>query len=158
MPPAQPTQPVPLPLKSKVKQTTIETINNPTTQDVASGEATSVVATADDGDDEEELPELTPALLEFSKIAYKNYDASWKYIQNHSRELLVPGATDALLVEAFSAQRRGKKKYAKQCVHQGLLLQYCEKLGPDGVSLFFKRCVNRIHFCFGNSSSFFNAA
>lgn len=142
VPPAHSTQPVPLPLKSKVKQTTIETINSPTVQDVASREATSVVGTAEDEDDEEELPEITPPLREFSKIAYKDYDASWKYIQNHSRELLVPGATDALLVEAFSAQRRGEKKYAKQCVHQGLLLQYCEKLGSDGVSLFFRRMIS----------------
>jgi cell division cycle protein 37 len=31
--------------------------------------------------------------------------------------------------------------YLRQCVHQGLLIQYCGKLGPDGVNLFFKRSV-----------------
>ena len=51
----------------------------------------------------------------------------------------MPGASDALLVAAFTAQGDGKAKYAKQCVHQSLLLQYCEKLGKDGVSIFFKR-------------------
>lgn len=56
----------------------------------------------------------------------------------------MPGASDALLVAAFTAQGDGKAKYAKQCVNQSLLLQYCEKLGKDGVAIFFKRCV----FCF----------
>jgi len=52
---------------------------------------------------------------------------------------VVPGASDALLVSAFRAQKEGKSKYAKQCVHQSLVLQYGEKLGKDGVQLFFKR-------------------
>lgn len=42
---------------------------------------------------------------------------------------------------AFTAQSDGKPKYAKQCVHQSLLLQYCDKLGKDGVAVFFKRYV-----------------
>lgn len=55
----------------------------------------------------------------------------------------MPGASDALLVAAFTAQGDGKAKYAKQCVNQSLLLQYCDKLGRDGVSVFFKRYVFR---------------
>jgi cell division cycle protein 37 len=106
-----------------------------------SSQATEVVpanlAAATD-DDDESLPELTPHLREFSKLPLKDYDKSWKFIQAH-RDVFVPGATDALLVEAFAAERRGEKKYAEQCVHQGLLLQYCDKLGKDGVNLFFKR-------------------
>jgi cell division cycle protein 37 len=90
------------------------------------------------GDDEDELPQMTPSLMEFSKIPYRDYERSWTFIQEN-REVYVSGATDALLVEAFAAERRGEKSYAKQCVHQGLLLQYCDKLGKDGVSLFFKR-------------------
>jgi len=42
-------------------------------------------------------------------------------------------------VEAFDAQMENKPKYAKQCVHQALLIQYCRQLGRDGVGLFFKR-------------------
>ncbi len=30
-------------------------------------------------------------------------------------------------------------KYAKQCVNQALLLQYCERLGKDGPALFIRR-------------------
>lgn len=152
MPPPKPTEPVDLPRKKKVQETTIETLNPKALEgSTSSQKATTTAAgksqadqTKDDDDDDDELPQLTPALLNFSKIAYKDYDASWKYIQEHSRQVLVPGGTDALLVEAFSAEGRGEKKYAKQCVHQGLLLQYCEKLGPDGVRLFFRRFVKKV--------------
>lgn len=55
--------------------------------------------------------------------------------------MIVPGATDAFLVAAFKAEGEGKSAYAKQCVHQGLLLQYCEKLGRDGVNVFFRKMI-----------------
>ena len=96
-------------------------------------------ATADD-DVDEELPHMTPSLEEFAKIPLWDFDKSWLFIQNH-RDVVVPGASDALLVSAFRAQRAGNSKPAKQCVHQSLILQYCEKLGKDGVQLFFRRCV-----------------
>ena len=92
----------------------------------------------DDDDDEDALPELTPSLELFSKIPLKAYEKSFEYIQSH-RDVIVPGAADALLVAAFRAQSNGKPKYAKQCVHQSLLLQYCEKLGGDGVRVFFRK-------------------
>lgn len=95
---------------------------------------------ASDNEDEEGLPELTPSLEAFSKIAVGDYDKSFEFIQKH-RDVYVPGASDALLVAAFTAQGDGKTKYARQCVHQSLLIQYCEKLGRDGVGLFFKKCV-----------------
>lgn len=52
---------------------------------------------------------------------------------------MVPGASDALLVAAFTAESNGQFRYAQQCVHQSLLIQYCEKLGGDGVRVFFKK-------------------
>jgi len=93
-----------------------------------------------DDDDDDELPTMTPPLIEFSKIPYKGFEQSYEFLKR-DRNVLVPGATDALLLQAFNAESGGDKKYAKQCVHQGLLIQYCEKLGRDGVSLFFKRMV-----------------
>ena len=51
------------------------------------------------------------------------------------------GASDALLVAGFRAQGQNQPKYAKQCIHQSLLLQYCEKLGRDGVGVFFKKYI-----------------
>ncbi|EER37356.1 conserved hypothetical protein [Histoplasma capsulatum H143] len=48
-------------------------------------------------------------------------------------------------IKGFDAQLSGNEEYARQCVHQGLLLQYCRSLGRDGVSLFFKRITSRDH-------------
>lgn len=94
-------------------------------------------------EEDDALPELTPTLAEFSKIPYRGFEKSFEFIQRH-RDVIVPGASDALLVAAFKAQGEGEKKLARQCVHQSLLLQYCEKLGGDGVRVFFQRC-GQIH-------------
>lgn len=95
----------------------------------------------EDGDeDEDELPTMTPSLIEFSKIPYKGFEQSYEFLKR-DRSVLATAATDALLLQAFNAESDGDKKYAKQCVHQGLMIQYCEKLGRDGVALFFKRYV-----------------
>ena len=54
-----------------------------------------------------------------------------------------------MLVEAFNSQTNATSKkaedYARQCVHQALLLQYCRQLGRDGVGLFFKRIQTPNH-------------
>ena len=84
---------------------------------------------------------MTPSLEEFARIPLWEFEKSWLFIQNH-RDVVVPGASDALLISSFKAQREGRSKYAKQCVHQSLILQYGEKLGKDGVQLFFRRCVS----------------
>ncbi|KAH9997958.1 Cdc37 N terminal kinase binding-domain-containing protein [Russula vinacea] len=91
-------------------------------------------------DVDDELPHMTPSLEKFAQISLWEFEKSWLFIQNH-RDVVVPGASDALLVSAFRAQREGKSRYAKQCVHQSLILQYSEKLGKDGVQLFFRRMV-----------------
>jgi len=92
---------------------------------------------APESDDEaEELPELTPSLERFSRLPLWDYEQSFRFIQANP-DVIVLGGTDALLVAAFRAESAGQSKYAKQCVHQSLLLQYCDKLGRDGVRLFF---------------------
>ncbi|KAG6857162.1 hypothetical protein H0H87_008732 [Tephrocybe sp. NHM501043] len=101
----------------------------------------SSAATEEDESDEEALPDLTPSLEAFSKIPVRDYEKSFEFIQSH-RDVIVPGASDALLVAAFRAQSAGKAMYAKQCVHQSLLLQYCEKLGKDGVRVFFRKMIS----------------
>lgn len=90
--------------------------------------------------DEEELAALTPLSREFAKIKPGDYSACRRFIIEN-RDVLKEGETDALLVEAFNALMDGKKEYGKQCIHQGLLLQYCRSLGRDGVDMFLKRCV-----------------
>lgn len=95
-------------------------------------------ATEEELEEVDDLPDLTPSLEAFSQIPLRAYERSFQFIQSH-RDVVVPGASDALLVAAFRAQSNGKAKYAKQCVHQSLLLQYCEKLGGDGVRVFFRK-------------------
>lgn len=117
--------------KKKDTKTEFEVLN----PKVTPSDETNVSA-ADD--EEDALPELTPSLEAFSKIPLKAYEKSFEFIQSH-RDVVAPGTADALLVAAFRAQGNKKPKYAKQCVHQSLLLQYCEKLGGDGVRIFFRK-------------------
>ncbi len=83
---------------------------------------------------------MTPSLEAFSRIKLQQWEESFEFIKTH-RDVVVPGASDALLVAGFRAESARKSQYAKQCVHQSLLLQYGEKLGGDGVGVFFKKCV-----------------
>ena len=94
----------------------------------------------DDDDDDDIVPEMTPVIAEFSKLPPGGFQQSWDFIKAH-RDVVVPGASDALLIAGYRAQREGKSKYAKQCIHQSLLLQYGEKLGKDGISVFFNKSV-----------------
>ncbi|TFK27613.1 hypothetical protein FA15DRAFT_666285 [Coprinopsis marcescibilis] len=119
--------------KGKAQVTEFEVLNTKSVEAAAASDP-------EDDDDDSGLPQMTPALVEFSKLALGDYEKSFKFIQDH-RDVYVPGASDALLVAAFEAQSEGKSKYAKQCVHQSLLLQYCEKLGKNGVGMFFKKMI-----------------
>lgn len=96
---------------------------------------------ADDEDEEdlEPIPDLTPALLEFSNIPLHQFEQSFKFIQSHPRQVMLPDSYDRLVIGGFRAAVKGRTKYAKQCVHQALVIQYSEKLGKDGVGRFFKR-------------------
>ena len=123
--------------KMKAKKQEIEVLNAGASSSAGAGPSTST-ADADSSDDEEGVPELSATLEAFSKLPLRGYEKSWEFIQNH-RDVFVPGASDALLVAGFRAQNQGNAKYAKQCVHQSLLIQYCEKLGGDGPRLFFNR-------------------
>ncbi|KIK57286.1 hypothetical protein GYMLUDRAFT_173119 [Collybiopsis luxurians FD-317 M1] len=133
--------PSPVPLKKigTPKTTTTTTTEFETLNPEASGSKLPESSVLTEEDDT--LPELTPILAEFSKIPYRGFEKSFEFIQRH-RDVVVPGASDALLVAAFTAQGEGKKKLAKQCVHQSLLLQYCEKLGGDGVRVFFQKMIS----------------
>jgi cell division cycle protein 37 len=124
--------------KSKKTKTEIEVLN----PKVASSDQAPTGAAPSEEDqesgEEDALPELTPSLEAFSRLPLQGYEKSFEFIQSH-RDVVVPGASDALLVAAFRAQSNDETLYAKQCVHQSLLLQYCEKLGGDGVRVFFKK-------------------
>ncbi|KAK0279760.1 hsp90 co-chaperone Cdc37 [Friedmanniomyces endolithicus] len=106
--------------------------------DVAPGE--------EDADDED--MEASPLAKSFAKLKPGDYQASLQFISAHP-EILAEKETDGLLAEAFTSQSAAKTKseeiYARQCVHQALLLQYCRQLGKDGVSVFFKRIQTQNH-------------
>lgn len=95
----------------------------------------------DKDDDQAEASELGK---EFAMIKMGDYKSCLNFISQH-RELVTEKETDGLLIEGFNAQMEGKAVYAKQCVHQALLLQYCRSLGRDGVGLFFKRITTPGH-------------
>lgn len=109
--------------------------------------AQSSGADADISDEEADLADdehIEPTQLgkEFAKIPIGDYKACLNYISTH-RTVVAERETDGLLVEGFNAQMDGNEAYAKQCVHQALLLQYCRSLGKDGVGLFFRRYVTQ---------------
>ena len=94
-------------------------------------------------DDEEDM-QASPLAKRFGKIKLGDYRTSLQFISSNP-SVLAEKETDGLLVEAFNAQSDGKSDYARQCVHQALLLQYCRQLGKDGVGLFFKRVTTPGH-------------
>jgi cell division cycle protein 37 len=106
-------------------------------QSVSSGAEADVEDIAGD-DDEDEHIEPTELGKRFSQIKIGEYHKCLRFISENP-DVVAEKETDGLLIEAFNSQMAGKDAYAKQCVHQALLLQYCRQLGRDGVSLFFKR-------------------
>ncbi|TKX27170.1 Hsp90 co-chaperone Cdc37 [Elsinoe australis] len=95
-----------------------------------------------DGSDEE--MSASPLAKRFGKIKFGDYRQSLDFIGSNP-SIVNEKNTDGLLVEAFNAQSEGQDEYARQCVHQALLLQYCRQLGKDGVGLFFKRVTTQGH-------------
>lgn len=89
-------------------------------------------------EDHEEHIEPSALGKAFAKIKMGDYKKCLQFI-SENRDVVKERETDGLLVEGFNAQMDGKPEYAKNCVHQALLLQYCRSLGRDGVGLFFKR-------------------
>ena len=95
-------------------------------------------------DDVEADVEASELGKQFAGIKIGDYRASLQFIAAHP-EVMAERETDGLLVLAFNACMDGKEDYARQCVHQGLLLQYCRALGRDGVGMFFKRITTQGH-------------
>ncbi|BEI80698.1 hypothetical protein CcaverHIS002_0112270 [Cutaneotrichosporon cavernicola] len=98
-------------------------------------------ATAPEEEDESEYGTMTPALRKFVNIPLGAFDQSYKFIQNDS-SVLTEKAHNAVLLEAFEAERMGDKGLARRCVHQSLIINYCRELGRDGVGLFFQRMIS----------------
>ena len=134
--------------KPKEPSKTVEVLNpgsvkkDPLRRPDSGGQTSGADADVDEpvvkADDDDADIEPTGLGKQFAKIKIGDYRECLKFISEH-HEVVAERETDGLLVEAFNAQTDGKETYAKQCVHQALLLQYCRSLGKDGVGLFFKR-------------------
>lgn len=110
--------------------------------DVEDGSIVSKSLNPEASDDED--MQASPLAKRFGKIKFGDYRTSLEFLSKNPT-VLKEKETDGLLVEAFNAQSDGKADYARQCVHQALLLQYCRQLGKDGVQLFFKRVTTPGH-------------
>jgi cell division cycle protein 37 len=107
-------------------------------------EGTAADADAEEGNDDDDVS-ASPLAQSFAKIKPGDWYASLQYLMKHP-DVLAEKETDGLLVEAFNSELDGKPKHARQCVHAGLLLQYCRQLGGrQGVELFFKRIQTKDH-------------
>jgi cell division cycle protein 37 len=142
--------------KSTGKQETVELLNAPGTRpplkSTDTGQSSGADADIEDGPDPDKANEddddesLRPTALgqKFGKIQLGDYRSSLQFISANP-SILTERESDGLLVEAFDQQMEGHAKYAKQCVNQALLIQYCRQLGKDGVGLFFKRITTPGH-------------
>ncbi|KAK7938056.1 Hsp90 co-chaperone Cdc37 [Apiospora aurea] len=101
------------------------------------------VATTSDPDDDEEVQASLDG-KRFANIKSNDYRESNNFIAAHP-QILSEKEQDGILVMAFDAQLEGKGDFARNCVHQALLLQYCRSLGKDGVPMFFKRITTKGH-------------
>ena len=113
-------------------------------KDESSGADADVDEPEPDDDDDDAEVEATEFGKEFARIKLGDYRTCLQFISQHP-QVLAERETDGLLVMAFNAAIDGKDDLARQCVHQGLLLQYCRALGKDGVGLFFKRITTQGH-------------
>ncbi|KAI9931255.1 hypothetical protein ASPWEDRAFT_34200 [Aspergillus wentii DTO 134E9] len=100
----------------------------------------------DDAEDDDDPADARASELakRFAKINQNDYRTLLQFISENP-SIVAEKETDGLLVEAFNSQMEGKDEYARQCVHHGLLLQYCRSLGRDGITLFFKRITTKDH-------------
>lgn len=136
--------------KAARTESTVELLNPPkrpepsrtdTGDSGADGDIEEGTATHDDDDD----VTASPLAQSFAKIKAGDWYASLQFLMQHP-EVMKEKETDGLLVEAFNSEMDGKPKHAHQCVHAGLLLQYCRQLGGrQGVELFFKRIQSKDH-------------
>jgi len=102
------------------------------------------IASLEGDESDEEDHHATELGKKFANIRIGDYRTCLNFIAEHPN-VVTERETDGLLIIAFDSELSGKADFAKQCVHQALLLQYCRTLGRDGVGLFFKRITTAGH-------------
>ncbi|PKI85292.1 hsp90 co-chaperone Cdc37 [Malassezia vespertilionis] len=152
-------EPASIKSSEKAKEQRIETLN-------PGARAKTGESRADSDEEEESAPTVTPVMKSFAslptvlegipltadslppavnplkQLKLDRFEKIFQFLGSH-KELLREdmGASDALLLQAFESQMAGQKQLARMCTEKALLLQYCNKLGKDGVGLFFKRMM-----------------
>jgi cell division cycle protein 37 len=126
---------------SASKHESVELLNPGTGAEAGKQATTSV----DEDDDDPANVEISELAKQFAQLKPGDYKAYLKFISENP-QIVAEKETDGLLVEAFNSQMKGQEAYARQCVHQGLLLQYCRSLGRDGVHMFFTRYIMPPYF------------
>lgn len=126
-------KPKPLPKKTEKKKV-VETLNpDASLKDLSLQENKGNEA---DNEEEEEDIEMSPEATAFSKV--KGFEDSYKFLSKHMN-IINEKTSDSILGNAFTAQLKGDEAYAKNCVIQSLMIQYCGQLGKDGLNVFFSR-------------------
>lgn len=113
----------------------VETLNPGATMKDLSLQDKGAEADTEEDDDDEDI-EMSPEAAAFSKI--KGFEDSYKYLSKHAN-IINEKTSDSILGNAFTAQLKGDEAYAKNCVIQSLMIQYCGQLGKDGLNVFFSR-------------------
>ena len=156
----------PVPKQKPASKSSTKTVQEIETLNPSASAPTPVASTSSADSDDEEAPVLTPVMKAFASLPtalrsiplstdkfmpgfnpakqldLEAFEKAFDYLSSH-KELLRPdyGASDALLMQAFESQMAGQKSLARMCTEKVLLIQYCNQLGRDGVSLFFQRYV-----------------
>ncbi|KAL9931220.1 hypothetical protein V8E36_009897 [Tilletia maclaganii] len=156
---------------TKQSVTSIETLNSPSAGATAGTDSATKQGNDDDDEDLPELTPTLNAWIDLPTVlpsfplnqtalppSYNPakslnpapFEVALKFLASHkqliTRRITTDDGddqdpTDACLFEAFQAQMQGKDDRARRCVEKGLMLQYCRKLGPDGVNLFFRKIM-----------------
>ncbi|TPX36929.1 hypothetical protein SmJEL517_g00910 [Synchytrium microbalum] len=71
-------------------------------------------------------------------------EESYRFLMSNM-SIVTDDNSDEILAEAMREEMAGNPRKARQCVAQSLILQYCAKLGRDGVRLFFERLKTSTH-------------
>jgi cell division cycle protein 37 len=137
---------------AKKQDSTVELLNapaRPSASRIDTGESSGADADVEEGtavdENDDDDVSASPLAQSFAKIKVGDWYASLQFLMKHP-EVMAEKETDGLLVEAFNSELDSKPKHARQCVHAGLLLQYCRQLGGrQGVELFFKRIQSKDH-------------
>jgi hypothetical protein len=85
-------------------------------------------------------PQLSPLALSLISLGPYKYEESWHFISGNP-SIVVKSEIDALMAEASAADQAGRSIRALTCIHQALLLNECEEVGPSNVCAFFGKLV-----------------